>query len=242
MNDARESFLARCSTSLLLSLSANVLLVALVVFMFGLLWQSQNGPADLVETPGPPPAPSPASSRPAEAPKPFHWRQLESADYQIYIANLRGIGCPDQTVRDIITADVAALYAGKRREFHLREDTQGRWSHEEEVAVVLALLGPLPVEPGTGETSANDPIMPLALQNIDANVLGLTETQQNIITNLRRKFSSEVGGPNQDPNDPQYAERWTRAQPVIDERLRVMLGNEAYRQLQRAARMNQVAH
>jgi LysM repeat protein len=44
----------------------------------------------------------------------FSWREVESADYPAYIANLRGIGCPEQTVRDIIIADVNQLYRRKR--------------------------------------------------------------------------------------------------------------------------------
>ena len=38
------------------------------------------------------------------------WRKVESADYRQYIGNLRSIGCPDETIRDIITADVTKLY------------------------------------------------------------------------------------------------------------------------------------
>jgi len=44
----------------------------------------------------------------------FSWREVESADYPAYITNLRGIGCPEQTVRDIIVADVNQLYWKKR--------------------------------------------------------------------------------------------------------------------------------
>src|SRR5258708_5348177 len=36
----------------------------------------------------------------------FMWQQLESGDYPSFIRNLREIGCPDQTIRDIIIADV----------------------------------------------------------------------------------------------------------------------------------------
>lgn len=43
----------------------------------------------------------------------FHWRQLESTDYRVYIANLRAAGCPEETVRDIIVAEVSKLYAPK---------------------------------------------------------------------------------------------------------------------------------
>jgi LysM repeat protein len=42
------------------------------------------------------------------------WQDLESADYPAYVTNLRSIGCPEQTIRDIIIADVNALYARKR--------------------------------------------------------------------------------------------------------------------------------
>src|SRR6516225_1861322 len=43
----------------------------------------------------------------------FSWREVESADYPTYIANLRDIGCPEQTIRDIIIADVNAMYSRK---------------------------------------------------------------------------------------------------------------------------------
>src|SRR5262249_33212235 len=39
------------------------------------------------------------------------WQQLESEDYRTYIERLRAIGCPEQTIRDIIIADVDKLLA-----------------------------------------------------------------------------------------------------------------------------------
>jgi hypothetical protein len=44
----------------------------------------------------------------------FSWRDIESTNYSIYIANLRNFGCPEATVRDIIVADVNALFAARR--------------------------------------------------------------------------------------------------------------------------------
>lgn len=41
------------------------------------------------------------------------WRQVESQDYREYIANLRAIGCPERTIRDIILADVKELFASR---------------------------------------------------------------------------------------------------------------------------------
>jgi hypothetical protein len=43
----------------------------------------------------------------------FRWEQLESEDYREYAANLRGIGCPEKTIRDIIAADVEKAYGAK---------------------------------------------------------------------------------------------------------------------------------
>jgi hypothetical protein len=41
------------------------------------------------------------------------WRQIESEDYHKYIANLRAFGCPEQTIRDIVLADINKLYADR---------------------------------------------------------------------------------------------------------------------------------
>ena len=43
----------------------------------------------------------------------FDWRQVESDDYKQYILNLRAIGCPEKTVREIIQADVNDLFASR---------------------------------------------------------------------------------------------------------------------------------
>ena len=62
-------------------------------------------------------APAAAPPRATNAPaKKFDWRMVESADYKKYIANLRAIGCPEETIRDIIVADVNKLFAARRRE------------------------------------------------------------------------------------------------------------------------------
>src|SRR5687767_5951918 len=44
------------------------------------------------------------------------WRIVESEDYKKYIANLRAIGCPEETIRDIIIADVNKLFEARKRE------------------------------------------------------------------------------------------------------------------------------
>ncbi len=41
----------------------------------------------------------------------LNWQSVETSDYRQYIRNLRAIGCPEETVYDIIVADVNTLYA-----------------------------------------------------------------------------------------------------------------------------------
>src|SRR5438445_6630093 len=42
------------------------------------------------------------------------WRTVESPDYREYVANLRTIGCPEGTIRDIISADLKQLYESRK--------------------------------------------------------------------------------------------------------------------------------
>lgn len=65
----------------------------------------------------------------------FSWREVESSDYPTYIANLRDIGCPEQTVRDIIIADVNGMYARKRAT-ELVTPEQQWWRSEPDPAVL----------------------------------------------------------------------------------------------------------
>jgi hypothetical protein len=67
----------------------------------------------------------------------FSWQEVESADYPTYIANLRSIGCPEQTIRDIIIADVNALYSRKRA-LELVTPEQQWWRSEPDTNVLQA--------------------------------------------------------------------------------------------------------
>jgi hypothetical protein len=48
--------------------------------------------------------------------KMLDWHSVESEDYKEYIANLRKIGCPEKTIRDVIVADVNELYRERYRQ------------------------------------------------------------------------------------------------------------------------------
>jgi LysM repeat protein len=71
----------------------------------------------------------------------FSWEEVESPDYPTYIANLRAIACPEQTIRDIIIADVNALYARRRAtDKDLVTASQQWWRAEPDTNVVAVAL------------------------------------------------------------------------------------------------------
>jgi LysM repeat protein len=69
----------------------------------------------------------------------FSWSEVESSDYPTYIANLRNIDCPEQTIRDIIIADVNALYA-RRIATEIVTPDQQWWRSEPDTNVLRIAL------------------------------------------------------------------------------------------------------
>ena len=75
--------------------------------------EKSSGPETLVATPS---IKDVASTATNTAIKRFNWELVESSDYKQYIVNLRSVGCPEETIRDIIRADVNRLYDEKKRQ------------------------------------------------------------------------------------------------------------------------------
>ena len=225
------------NTALRLSLSLNCCLAILLVFSA----LKGRAPVAAPEAKSEP-AREPAATTAAAEPKPFHWSQLESSDYRMYIANLRSIGCPEPTVRDIITADVGSLFASQRQPLEaelssLSNDPPGAPSdsrpaveaellrlRSQETCLLAALLGPQVVS------------MPLVFQDVDLAALRLDPGQRQAIEDLRQRFVEQLGGPNQDPTEPAYQERWQQAQPENDDLLRGLIGVRAWQDYQLAAK------
>ena len=51
-----------------------------------------------------------AQARQAVSPPATPWAAIESADLQRFMANLRALGCPEQTVRDIVALRICRAY------------------------------------------------------------------------------------------------------------------------------------
>lgn len=62
----------------------------------------------------------------------FRWAQLESEDYRSYIERLRAIGCPEQTIRDIVIADVDKMLAPRMQAASSRPRELHYWQSAEQ--------------------------------------------------------------------------------------------------------------
>lgn len=72
----------------------------------------------------------------------FMWQEIESTNYLTYIANLRRIGCPEPTIRDIIVAEVNALYDRKRATEIVTPEQQW-WRSSPDQQIVTAAMSQL---------------------------------------------------------------------------------------------------
>ena len=217
------------------SLLGNVVLLAILALLVAHLrpTNTTTGTRSVFTTPAPPLSYAPPESSPTVSGG-FSWKQIESADYRVYLANLRAIGCPEQTVQDIVRADVHGLYAKKRGELGLDErSTSGPWSVDEERRVIASLLGAAREHLlSFSEVARGTPVLPLVLRDIDPTVMQLDQEQQAALVEVRAQFVASIGGTNQDVTDPAYAKRWQEAQPESDRLLRGMIGVNAFMRYQ----------
>ena len=106
----------------------------------------------------------------------FSWDQLESSDYSTYIANLREINCPEQTIRDIIIADVNSLFAKRRAEI---QPSAEQWWRSGTDAATLKQLRELDNERRT----------------LLAKLLGADWDQKDTLAQTRRTAGVALDGP-----------------------------------------------
>jgi hypothetical protein len=202
---------------------------------------------------------------PAPEPAPFRWSQLESDDYPTYVKNLRGIGCPESTLRAIVSADVHVVFHQRATELEqqLSDLRNASWSVQlgafnteqaakselrelpgMEAAEIDDLLGFKPADSKVTFAASFSPTLPvsdppvplpLVLQNIDLTTLRPSSDQLQVINDVRESFMKEIGGEGQDPKDPDYLQRWQKALPEADNQLRGMLGTSFFENYQLAA-------
>ena len=57
-------------------------------------------------------------------PRIFTWQEVESADYAVYVENLRALGMPETTIRDIIVADIDQIFIQRQRADAAQQDME----------------------------------------------------------------------------------------------------------------------
>ena len=96
-----------------------VSIVANLVCLVGLFWlfadrQQPSAPSQVPPAASTVPSQTLAQAAPVERIvrefESFHWSQIEAEDYQTYVENLRRIGCPEETIRDLVKQDLEKLY------------------------------------------------------------------------------------------------------------------------------------
>jgi hypothetical protein len=79
------------------------------------------------------------------------------------------------------------------------------------------------------------PVLPLAFQDVDPGAVELDPKQAAAATAVQDDFADAVGSDPADPADADYHKKWQHEQPVSDQRLRAMIGGQAYVRWQREA-------
>jgi hypothetical protein len=125
------------------SVGLNVALAFVFVLFVARSRQSSTAVSPRAQlTPAPPikedvaPAPETVSATPEK--ESFRWTQLESEDYRKYVSNLRSIGCPERTLRAIITAELDEVCAKRAAELKLKLDGLQTGSLEDRLKSISA--------------------------------------------------------------------------------------------------------
>ena len=120
-------------------------------------------------------------------PQPFNWSQLESTnDYEVYVANLRAIGCPEPTIQDIVRGDAERGFSFERSLLGLDGSGTGKWSRLQQAQTVARLLGePIPVaETAATARSAENRTQPngeIAVSQSSSRTQGLEQASETIV-------------------------------------------------------------
>jgi len=70
--------------------------------------------------------------------------------------------------------------------------------------------------------------MPLAFRQLPPALAATNPQMADALKTLQQSFVDAIGGSNQNPADPAYYQRWVAAQTNIDEKYRILVGNQQF--------------
>jgi len=165
----------------------------------------------------------------------MNWESVESPDYKEYIANLRSVGCPEETIRDIIIADVNKLYDAKKKQARGVAKKFEYWKGGNPMAAMMGdsetmqkiraldeeknhVLRALGIEPDF-KTAAAEMVNPLE-QMFDFLPEGKKTQMVKLLTDMQTKMAKAMEGGQPDP------ETIAKAQKEMEAAVKQMLTPE----------------
>jgi hypothetical protein len=148
----------------------------------------------------------------------FGWSSVESADYKTYIANLGAVGCPPETIRDIVSQDLRKHYKRKQWEILRTAATTNYWSPEFVIGTRLETdqlnrLRALEDEFSSAfkdllSTEPDEPLKKRDHDNIEMEVLAKYgdldwDTVQRIVP-VQKSVNSKINSLGSDPNEEKF--------------------------------------
>lgn len=170
--------------------------------------------------------------------KTFNWEAVESADYREYIENLRAVGCPEETIRDIIIADVNKLYEQKKKAVRGEPKKFEYWKagnpmmammgggeHAEELRALdeekLAVLRALGIEPDF-RTQVAGMVDPMSTM-----FSFLPDEKQGRVLKIMTDMQQEMAGAFEDGVQPDM-EVMAKAQTAMEDAIKAILTPEEF--------------
>jgi len=205
----------------------------------------------------------------------FKWSQIESEDYNVYVNNLRAIGCPEVTIRRIVTAELTENYSKSSPADSARQIQSGIDSdiskseisksmpgavaeavsaifHETPVSNQAPMRTPAQVrKERLADQPASYPLAFRATPQVSSSAVTNTHALGNspapntvgnqpsgstegtaataaAVDQIKKDFVQQLGETTQNPADPIYHKKWISAQSIADQRLRALVGYQAF--------------
>lgn len=197
------------------------------------------------------PAPTSVNTHPG-----FQWSQLDSPDFATFVKNLRGIGCPEPTIRDIVRGELTEIYAEKRQKpgTGLPQAELQRLDMEQAQLMAQLMSAPDGHAPASKASTAasftNNPAFGIPAAFLVGNTAStatkagtlpttvddptLEPTMAAQLDRMRSQFAQtlerETHGA--DPASPLYQQRWLKVQRDQDEFFSSMYGGDAFVRVQ----------
>jgi hypothetical protein len=159
--------------------------------------------------------------------KRFVWKDLVAEDTAAFANNLREIGCPEDTIRRIVSTgkEVPAAEvppATPTPAVTPVPDSQVAGGHTSPAPSPGGPADDLVIVAPEGRVS-----LPAAFQSLPQDA-AMSEVQRVHLNNIQELFIKEVGGPDQDPASTEYQEKWRVAQRMADERFKAAFGQAEF--------------